>query len=244
MRATTTQTVESARLTLKIWHPNCWTLKVTDETDASLLAHTVYNATDGRVKGHFTAYGTTLADVEALINATQNSSLTDSVVVMQRRHGFDGSTIGRNKACRELFVEYSPTNTISDALASEGFIQESPVRVRNGMEYWSVFVRDGDRDRLRDRLDRLREAEDANITVRRITTGECFTTDSTDRLPLLTERQREVFELACEYGYYSWPRNVTTRELAEHAGISKTTLLGHLRKAESKLLDPAIEAVS
>lgn len=233
-----------ARLTLEIWHPDCWTLEVTEATDASLLAHTVYNATDGRVKGHFTAYGDSLAAVTDLIDATRNSPLTDSVVVMQRRYGFDEAGSVPGNVTRELFVEYDPTNTISDALASEGFIQESAVRIRDGTEYWSVFVSDADRDRLHERLEAVREKGSAEITVAKITTHDAFTTETPGRVALLSTRQRDVFELACEHDYYAWPREITTRELAEKADVSKTTLLEHLRKAEAKLLDPAIEEVS
>jgi hypothetical protein len=47
-----------------------------------------------------------------------------------------------------------------------------------------------------------------------------------------------VFDLARKEGYYEWPRGTSTRELAELSGVSKTTLLEHLRKAEAKLLNP------
>ncbi|SNR50060.1 helix-turn-helix domain-containing protein [Halorubrum vacuolatum] len=244
MGSLSTAASSGARLTLELWHPNCWTLEVTMGAPGGLLAHTVYNATDGRVKGHFTVYGSSIDEIESLIEETRASPLTESVVVMQRRTGYTdpGSLLGY--ATRELFVEYDPVNTISDALASRGFIQDGPVRVSDGIEHWSVFVSDTDRERLHERLDKVAETQDAEITVTKITTRTNASTSEPVRLSLLSPRQREVFELACEHGYYSWPREVTTRELAEKAGISKTTLLEHLRKSEAKLLGPAIERMS
>jgi len=230
-----------ARLTLEIRHPDCWTLEVTERTPARLLAHTVYSAADGRVKGHFTAYGPNDDGIRELVEATRTSELTESVFVVE---GSEPARSSPGTNARELFVEYDSTNTISDHLASEGFIQESPVRVQNGAEYWPVFVDDDDRSRLHDRLDRVRDRGNAEVTVRRITPHDSFSGDVAGRIALLTVRQREVFEIACEHGYYSWPRDVTTRELAEMADVSKTTLLEHLRTAESKLLDPAIEEVT
>lgn len=53
---------------------------------------------------------------------------------------------------------------------------------------------------------------------------------------LLTEKQLEIFKLACQYGYYEIPKKVTIEQLAERTGISASTLAEHLRKAETKLL--------
>ena len=228
----------SARLTLEIWHPDCWTLEVTEEVEAGLIAHTVSSATDGRVKGHFTAYGESEAEVEALVDATERSSLTYSVSEMQRRYEFEHHGLTSGYTTKELFVEYDPHNTISDGLLNSGFIQDAPVRVRDGREYWSVFVEDADRSELHDRLDDIRERYDAEISVTKIYSHETRSRNVPRQIDPLSERQREIFELACDEGYYTWPRETTTRELADEAGIAKTTLLEHLRKAEAKLLNP------
>lgn len=53
---------------------------------------------------------------------------------------------------------------------------------------------------------------------------------------LLTDRQMEVFDLACRYGYYEEPKKITIAELAEKLGISPSTCAELLRKAERKLL--------
>lgn len=60
----------------------------------------------------------------------------------------------------------------------------------------------------------------------------------------LTERQYEVIEHALDAGYFEWPREITSEELAEEMEISRTTLLEHLRKAESKLLSDALESAA
>ena len=60
----------------------------------------------------------------------------------------------------------------------------------------------------------------------------------------LTDRQREVVETALELGYFEWPRDVKSEELAAELGVGRSTLLEHLRKAESKLLTAALEGGS
>ena len=57
----------------------------------------------------------------------------------------------------------------------------------------------------------------------------------------LTDRQLEVVTCALEEGYFEWPREISSEELAEQLGINRTTALEHLRKAQSKLLTSAIE---
>ncbi|AXR76330.1 helix-turn-helix domain-containing protein [Natrarchaeobaculum sulfurireducens] len=226
------------RLTLEIWHPNCWTLEVTEATDANLIAHTVYQSTDGKVKGHFTAYADSAGSIEDLIEATRKSGLTSSVIEMKRRHEFDYRGPVPGSVTTELFVEYDPKHTISDALASKGFVQDAPVRVRDGREHWPVFVNETDRTCLRERLDGVRDASDATIDVTKIYTHGVQSRHVLRRVDTLSNRQREIFELACEHDYYAWPREITTNELAEEVGLAKTTLLEHLRKAEAKLLNP------
>jgi predicted DNA binding protein len=227
-----------ARLTLEVWHPDCWTLETTEKTDAGLIAHTVYNAADGKVKGHFTVYGDSFESVDALIEATRESELTTSVAEMQRRYEFEHHGPTPGNTTKELFVEYDPQNTISDGLVSQGFLQDAPVQIRDGLEYWSVFVDETDRDMLNERLESIRTKYGAEIRVTKIYSNESRSEDIPRRIDTLSERQREIYELACEHNYYAWPREITTRELADEVGLAKTTLLEHLRKAEAKLLNP------
>ncbi|RQH02032.1 helix-turn-helix domain-containing protein [Natrarchaeobius oligotrophus] len=53
--------------------------------------------------------------------------------------------------------------------------------------------------------------------------------------PSLSDRQREVFDLAHERGYYDVPRGTTHRELAAELGISAGTVGEHLQRIEATL---------
>ncbi|MFC6725251.1 helix-turn-helix domain-containing protein, partial [Halobium palmae] len=93
-------------------------------------------------------------------------------------------------------------------------------------------------DAVRAALEAVRAEMDADVAVDHIASlGEgvgsgIFHDDG------LSERQREVFELARKRGYYTWPREVSASDLADELALSKATVLEHLRKAEAKLLDP------
>jgi DNA-binding CsgD family transcriptional regulator len=52
---------------------------------------------------------------------------------------------------------------------------------------------------------------------------------------LLTDRQREVLDVAVELGYYEVPRRATHRDVAEHLGLSVGTVSEHLQKIEARV---------
>lgn len=228
--------IGTTRLTLKVWHPDCWTLEVTDETEAGVIAHTVYNTPADTVKGHFTVYADRVDEIDEFIETARDSRLTDSVSELSPRHEFDKDVSNVGNTTREIMVEYDPENSMTDSLLAYGFVHDAPVRVDNGWEYWPVIDTDG-RDELQERLAALEAEEDADIVVTKVASVSDTKNHVAHQQDKLSNRQREVFELACQHNYYAWPRETTTRELAEELDISKTTLLEHLRKAEAKLLN-------
>jgi|GEM_PF-2373573 len=54
---------------------------------------------------------------------------------------------------------------------------------------------------------------------------------------ILTDRQLEAVRCAKDWGYYDSPRKITSKELAEKLGCSKSTLLEHLKNAENKIMN-------
>lgn len=226
-----------SRLTLDIWHPNCWTLEVTSETPGGLFGHGVYKV-GGKVKGRFTVYGETQSDLDEVIEAIETSPRTDSVWKMDHRYAAETETPTPGNATKSLLVEYDEQTSINDALVSNGFIPDKPVWIHDGREYWTVIINE-DRTQVQSRLDAVRDAKDADIEIQQIISDDTGS-GGMMRKETLSERQREVFELARDRGYYNWPREVTATELASELDVSKATLLEHLRKAESKLVDSVL----
>ncbi|MFB9806579.1 helix-turn-helix domain-containing protein [Haladaptatus pallidirubidus] len=54
-------------------------------------------------------------------------------------------------------------------------------------------------------------------------------------MALLTDRQREVMDVALDLGYYDVPRQATHRDIADRMGLSVGTVGEHLQKIESRV---------
>lgn len=225
----------ATQLTLKIWHPDCWTLLTTASVDAGLLAHSVHEY-DGLVNARLTAYADKQADIDALVEEIDDSELTSRVERIHNYFNPNLRTEAAGNATEELLVRYAPTNSIHKPLLSRGFLPDEEIRIDDGFEYWTVITT-ASRSSIHERLDDIRERMNADIDVHGTQSASTEPSRSVEESGL-SERQREVLELARRQGYYAWPRGTSATELADELGVAKATVLEHLRKAESKLLDP------
>ncbi|QLG29032.1 helix-turn-helix domain-containing protein [Halorarum halophilum] len=232
-------TEAGTRLTLDLWHPNCWAIQATEGRPGGILAHAVYDTPvmgTATVNGLFTAYGDTEAEVEALLGEVDSSALTETLNELHTSFDTRRQRVVPGTVSREFFLEYDPNDMICPLLLEHGFVHSAPCRIEDGREYWDVRYA-GERGEIDSQIDAVREKTGAEIEIASIgSVGR--ESPRARRLDTLTSSQREVFELARDRGYYEWPREVSTRELADELDISKTTLLEHLRTAETKILDP------
>lgn len=230
---------QGTRLTLDLWHPNCWAIQATADNPGGILAHAVYDTPargESGVNSLFTAYGESEAEVEALLEAVDDSPFTETVRELHTQVDTRRCRTTPGRVSREFFLEHDPSDMICPLLLEHGFVHSSPGRIEGGREYWNVRYA-GERSDIEDALDAIREEGNAKVQVERIGTV-ARERNPPENVDALTPAQREAFELARERGYYEWPRETSTRDLADELGVSKTTLLEHLRTAESKLLDP------
>lgn len=148
--------------------------------------------------------------------------LTDSEQVRHVEELGDGNVLVTKTSCGA----YSAVDGNHGILRRRTFIDA------NRRVYTVLFFR---RQDLRAMIEDFRE-------IGTVTLGKVSQFD--DAGVRLTERQYTVIEHALEAGYFEWPREITSEELADELDISRTTLLEHLRKAESKLLADSLESAT
>jgi len=102
-------------------------------------------------------------------------------------------------------------------------IPKTPFSIRDG---WVDWIIECDRDKMRDLIERFKEE---NIPYRLVSTRS-----SSSRL--LTERQRQVYDIALREGFYDAQRKITLTTLAELLGVSKSTLSAQLQRVESTVM--------
>ena len=74
-----------------------------------------------------------------------------------------------------------------------------------------------------------------DIKIQKLEDKEC------DILSDLTNNQKKILNFAKKFGYYNYPRKITSEELSEKTGINKDVILESLRKAEKKIITRILE---
>ena len=74
----------------------------------------------------------------------------------------------------------------------------------------------------------LRNVEE--IKIQKIEYKEC------DILAKLSNSQKKILHSANKFGYYDYPRRITSEELSDKIGINKDITLKNLRKAEKYIM--------
>ncbi len=90
----------------------------------------------------------------------------------------------------------------------------------------------GDEEQIRQAMSAVPEG----ITVELEKLGD-YAPENERLLTRLTDRQREVAQIAVEMGYYDTPRKVTYDDIADEVNVAPGTVGEILRKVESRLLN-------
>ncbi|ADB62158.1 Bacterio-opsin activator HTH domain protein [Haloterrigena turkmenica DSM 5511] len=131
---------------------------------------------------------------------------------------------------RRVLGKYETTDTaLYDFVEEPSLPIEFPVTVRNGRFEFDLTGTREELENLRATLEASGLAYELQSLVR-----------TTETESLLTDRQRELLEIAIREGYFEVPRDCTLATVAEAAGIDKATASTILRRGEAKLVKSAL----
>lgn len=216
-------------LELDIWHPDCWTIEVTDRSDVELYSHNVTKITDDTVLGYFTLVsdGDNMADV---LDDIRNS---EPVQMVREIESDPEESLYPGKGTQKFVAEYSIDNNLTKSIRQQRVIINRPVHISDGTEKWIIIAPDS-REEIQEKISNIQNLEEADVTVKKVKSSSGIMNDKIGGV--LTHRQQEVIDLARKEGYYTWPRETDLQSIADQLGISENTALEHLRKAEAKIL--------
>ena len=222
------------RVRVRMSRPENWNVEATRGTDVGILCKGVFGESTSRPKSLSTIYGKSNEAIRESVATIRDSPAVYSVTRVNLRSPGQ-QRYPPDRTSQTYLVEYDESNHISDVLIERGFVLGEPIRTQNAIENW-VLLASEDRDEIETRISEVSSEADVNIDIRGIGRPDGFENGS---LPVdtLSPRQREVFQLAREQGYYATPAKSTANELAAQLDISTSTLHEHLHKAEEKLLD-------
>lgn len=112
-------------------------------------------------------------------------------------------------------------------------IQTKPlIQKTDGTELWEMAC--WDKEPLMNILNRLPEEFEIKIkSIEQTRLGELFLPHI---MPSLSDKQKEVIQLAVKRGYFEFPRKINLDGLAKELKLTKQTVQQHLRIAEKKLV--------
>jgi predicted DNA binding protein len=211
---------------LHLWHPDCWTLEVTDDLpDTHILEKSLY-PTDEQVKGDFLLVSDGDVSIPSFIKAIDDHRAVDEVVVLKQ-----------SAERARVVVNYARNTSIVPDVVNAELMPVEPVYITDGVEHWTVLVK---ADRLGEVVEAMRAEYDVDIdAIHQADPKETVEfADFVDQVfDRLSERQTESLMEAQDIGYYNWPREVSANEVADRLDVSNPTVLEHLRKGEQKVLN-------
>lgn len=134
-----------------------------------------------------------------------------------------------------FFIGKSKGTKIPSSFYNPKMFFPKPVFVdKQGYEFWEIAS--WDRSVLTNFLSKLKKQRDMEIKMLSFKDTRLNDVYFPSVMPPLTEKQKRVFELAVEEGYYDIPKRTDLKKLSKLMKISLATFQEHLKRAEAKII--------
>jgi len=129
------------------------------------------------------------------------------------------------------YKHFEPTpveREMMEARRETELVLKMPIEVRSDGSMVATYV--GDQREVASTVELVPDSVEAEV----LNIGQDVS-DGGDHFSALTDRQREVLDVAVDLGYYDEPRQATQSDVAAELGVSETTVGEHLRKIEQRV---------
>ena len=134
-----------------------------------------------------------------------------------------------------FFVERRTKKEIPSSFYTPKMFFVKPIYVdKGGFEYWEMAS--PEKSILMTFVNDLKKIKGIDFTIERFQKTKLDSIYFPKIMPKLSLKQREVFYLAIDHGYYHYPRKIDLGGLARLMRVSTSTCQEHLRRAEQKIM--------
>ncbi len=161
----------------------------------------------------------------------------ESVSTAELEAAVDGRVSIASRRDHEMLLKRDGEEWFGSVITDAGGVIREAVVAADGAR---LVIELPEKTEVRAFVDRLHEQYPALSleAIRRHQRTEPTTSEFRDRLEsTLSDRQHETLQAAHQMGYFRWPREHTSEEVADRLDITQPTVTKHLRLAEGKLFD-------
>jgi predicted DNA binding protein len=201
----------STALSIGLRHRDCWHYVLSKKLAATIIVKYTYMLPNNQLYGYQTIITRRIGELEPLLKSMPQI----------RKYA-----VLSKSADRAEVITWAEQGSIIDNIIRKNCVFIGPTVVKDGVENWHIMA--PTREELQDVVASLEQC--ADIAYIRNTEG-------TEPDAGLTERQVRTLRTAVEMGYFDTPRRASIKDVALRLGVSPSTAVEHLRKAEKKVLE-------
>ncbi len=201
----------STALTIGLRHRECWHSALSKKLAATIIVKYTYMLPNNQLYGYQTIISSRIGELEAFLSSAPQ---VRKYAVLSRA------------ADRAEVITWAEQGSIVDSIIKKNCVFIGPTVVKDGVENWHIMA--PTREELQDVVASLEQC--ADIAYIRNDSGAGPDAG-------LTERQVKTLKKAVEMGYFDTPRRASIKDVAQKLGVSPSTAVEHLRKAEKKVLE-------
>lgn len=212
--------------TIEYTHPDGWLQSIGEEMGdheavTPVAIHSTQLLTDGTAVMLYEFEG----DADAVRRVLDANEQTTEFQVTQLRD------------CVAAYIHHTPTETVKELLRipdEYGLVVDTPIPIHDDGSVEATLIG------LQKNISKAFEEVPESLTKRVERVGT-YTPNEVSYFDTLSDRQREVFQMAYEHGYYEEPRQVTHADIAENLDCSKGNVGEILRRIENNLVERVFE---